>query len=174
MSDRLVVETQQDAERINTAAETLARVLLRDDPRVQRAYQAWQARSASDAAAGVASDAGQVWRALYVDLMHHLAPLVAELGLARYRWLPLEIFLTFCRASGVPVETRVPPVWPVRGRAPKRGPVHTEDLDRYCTWFYRVRVLQQSARSVAKDAGHHRSNVQHAVKRLETWLDAID
>ena len=64
-----------------------------------------------------------------------------ELGLGSYRWLPQSLCFEFGRAFGVPVQVTLPEdgpgdAWAERGRAPKNGPTHSEDLEQGVVWFY--------------------------------------
>lgn len=61
-----------------------------------------------------------------------------------------------------------------KGRAPKRGDYQARDID----WFFRNRVLRESAYAIAKadlgriGKGHH--TVQKAIARVTSALDTLD
>jgi len=163
-------------------------VLLREDPRVQAAYAAWQERADVDERAGAATNPSLFVAGLRVDVSE-LAVLVRRLGLA-YPRLPKALLLEFCRtAAGVRIDETLPNdlvdlPWDLPNRKPKQGEIHQEDLERNVMWWDRKVVKGEKWKSIERDylaakrsAGlsveHGRANVKNGVKRVTQLLGCI-
>ena len=172
-----IVASAPAASRVADAACTLARVLLRDDPRVQAVYRVW----AADAAKPAWTEP-DLLGSLQRDFST-LAQLVRDLGLETYRWLPKYLFWEFFRVSqGAPeIVVTFPPnlTWASAGKRPKRGGpkgFRLEDLDRTISRFYRceVKTPRDSKKRLAKEQGCDRKDIRAACQRARTLLNCID
>ena len=124
--ERGIVSSQPAAELVADAMRLLPLILLRDDARVQAAYQVWWAtRRAADVQPPITE---AVWLGGYEECCQ-LFTLIGELGLARYRWLPTTLSWEFRRCEqsvlGRPtrIEVSLPsdlPSWHTAGKRPKR------------------------------------------------------
>ena len=168
----------------------LPAVLLRHDPRVQRAYELWRVRAIGYEEAGQFTLAAAL-QSLFEDSVQ-LNALVRELNLERYQsWLPVMLRWEFQRQiEGAPtVDVTVPEgaSWAAAGRAPKHGETHHENLERNITWFYchRVKSPSDSKYAIEQDYIRERSRegvsvltgkrqVKHGIKRAEQLLACID
>lgn len=159
--DQRITGTAIDAARVGNAMRLFPMVLLRHDVRVQHAYDVWRQRaeryedagrpewlrSRQLANAGPCTEASAL-RFLFESSVQ-LNALVRELKLQRYQsWLPAMLAQEFHRtlegASQVDVTLPTGLAWYAKGRAPKQGETHREDLERSLTWFYRHQVQQHS------------------------------
>lgn len=175
--ERGVIDNAADAGRLEDAYRLAAKVLLKDDPRVQAAYGAFEER--------VTTTDPQLWDLLWRLELTALAALVVDLGLrSEARWLIGAMFWEFCRTVGTdPIELKLPEDVVAElepGRAPKHGETHCEDLERNIRWWYRRKVkrpsdpIKQIAREYVEtrralgrtdvDAG---SDIRHGIRRAE-------
>jgi hypothetical protein len=181
--DRGIAGSEPAALRIGDAMRLLSMVLLRHDPRVQRAYADWLARAEAYEDVGEFTEA-VAWRALFEDSVQ-LNALVRDLQLQRYqRWLPKMLRWEFQRAlEGAPrVDVTVPDglAWAMRGKRPKQRPgpkgFRLEHLEQHIERFYLCVVKDPPVRKkrLAIDQGCSRSDVQHSIRRAQILLACIN
>lgn len=181
--ERGVVTTAADARRLEDVYRLTARVLLEDDARVQAAYQAFEQHvNATDP---------RLFDSLLCVELSALVTLVRQLGVSRYTWLPGALFWEFCRVIGTePINVELPRDVVAtldRGRAPKHGETHHEDLERNIRWWYRrkIKTPPDNVTTLAVDyveqrraAGINRTSeankdVRDGIARIETLLACV-
>lgn len=199
-----VVTNPHDASRTARACIALVGALA-DDPRVRAAYEAWQhAHGLPPILSRLACDHHDVDAASQFRdavLTGHdsdltaMGNLVAAMGLA-FDWLPQLLLAQFrtwalSEATGeplrldvtVPAEQLNDPDWNEKGRAPKKGHTHTEDLARNVAWYYRAEIKDPPdtvygiAREYAAAANRHtpaHSVVDNGIARVKDLLAKID
>jgi hypothetical protein len=147
--ERGEINTAADAGRVEDVYRLTANVLLREDVRVQAAYQTFEQH--------ISGTDPRLYGSLLCVELAALVTLVFDLGLSRYRWLPGALFWEFCRVVGTdPILVELPKDVVAtldRGRAPKRGDTHREDLERNIRWWYRVKVKRPAdkTRQIARE-----------------------
>ena len=172
-----VIDNAHDAARVAEAVGAFI-VILRDDDRVCDAF--------ADLRVGVFAGSGPNPAVL--------RQLVTALGLECYQsWLPHFLGWDFMRAMAeeatkgphaLTIEVPGPDApWAARGRAPKRGDVHREDIARAVSWFYRhhvkdppdsIRSLAAEYAEGAKRESDARSMIQHGIARVRTLFACIE
>jgi len=176
----LAITNQADAERVAVAVRALVSILFTEDPRVRRAYESWWREINESEAQGEAAA-----HSLPPDAQR-LNALVHDLGLDRYRgWLVFYLYWQFLSAAtGDPWEIDVPQLtgWIRRGRGPKHGDTHHEDLKLYVSWYFRHEIKDppESVRSIAAKharatgrSNDARSMVQDGIRRARHFLDCL-
>jgi hypothetical protein len=188
--DRIITSAGQ-ATRVASAATAFVQI-LRQDPRVQRAFEVW----CCDHAFSVEMELSAFRAALLRDKerdVNKLQRLVRdELGLA-YAWLPSALLVDFgalaiaaMAGSPLQVDIAAPQVEELpAGRAPKGGDAY---IRRDVGWYYRAEIRQppESVYAIAKRHaaaqraagaplnGISHSVVQNAIARTKTLLESLE
>jgi hypothetical protein len=177
--DSIVVANERDAARVAVAAKALASILLKHDPRVQGVYNEWSL----DCATRRPTHEREFMELMVADY-RGLKVLVDQIGLARFGWLPKYLYYEFCtKVEGADWEITIPEglAWVERGRGPKRGEIHREDIPEYVLWFYRTRVKvpAETPYAIAKQVEAQRgisqakSYVRDRIARAENLLSKL-
>ena len=171
-----IANSEPAALRIGEAMRLFPMILLRHDPRVQRAYEVWRQRVAQYEDIGAFTEAAAL-RCLYEDSVQ-LNALVRELRLTPYhRWLPQMIRWEYQRAleNAPQVLVTVPEglAWASCGKQPKQRPgamggFRLEDLERTITLFVRSEVSGEPKKRIATACGITARDVRHHVRRART------
>jgi hypothetical protein len=197
--DQGIVSSEPAARRVAEIMRLVPMVLLRYDPRVQETYSAWLEICGLDdlphriVLMHALRETFKLWSPAPEAVLQKqdveslrgelqgLHILTQQLGLGRYRWLPVELWNAFAAKAtgGTAVSFTVPEglPWATAGNSPKRsGPkgYRLEDLERNVTWWYRCDVADVTTYAIAQQTGYTERNVAQAVQRVRTLLACPD